>query len=458
MDIIKAMESKKVFGGYFTGVTWDNWKRFLSLLYGLDRPLEAKIGRFTGKGGYTQGEGVEEAYAICGRRGGKTSIAALIAAYAAVFQDWSQFLSPGEKGHVFLLAVNMDQAKILKDRIEALLNLTPDLRKKIRKVTIDTIELRNGISIVIKPASFRGLRGYTLVLCILEELSFWRFEESAMPDVEVVRAVKPGLSTVPGSKLIGISSPFQKMGVLYNKFKNFWGRPGSPLIWKAATVDMNPQFSKQTIKTATVEDPISAATEYGAEFRADLSSYVDPEIVDDCIPSRRRELPPMAGVKYFGAVDSSGGRADSFTMSIVYKLESQIVLACLREKVPPFNPDDVMAEFSGVFQTYKIRKILADNYAPEFVAQGFRKNGITVENTMKGKSALYLELLAALNSGTIDLLDQKRLIHQIKSLDRKTRSGRDSIDNFHGHDDLSNVVALASSMIITKSKPEIRIR
>ena len=36
-----------------------------------------------------------EAYADVGRRGGKTRIMSLVAAWLAVFEDWQQFLDPG---------------------------------------------------------------------------------------------------------------------------------------------------------------------------------------------------------------------------------------------------------------------------------------------------------------------------------------------------------------------------
>jgi hypothetical protein len=62
-------------------------------------------------------------------------------------------------------------------------------------------------------------------------------------------------------------------------------------------------------------------------------------------------------------------------------------------------------------------------------------------------------LLPLLNSGRIELLDNPRLIMQLANLERRTaRGGRDSIDHPIGqHDDVSNVVALLGSIVISSS-------
>ena len=382
MNILDAMTSKKGFGSYFTEETWANWRVYLSVLFGLPLKSEEAYTKATGLEQYTPHK-YDESWVIVGRRGGKTTCVSLIACYLALFRDYSRYLKPGEKGFIFLVAVNMDQARILKDRIEGLLRSNPVFEKLIIKVTNDQIELENGVVILVKPATYRGIRGATLCAAIMEEISFLRYEEAAIPDIEIYRALKPGLSSIPGSMLIGISSPFQQSGLLYDKHKKWYGKAGGPLIWKAPTLDMNPGFKKETIELAYKEDPIAAATEYGAEFRADLSTYVDPEIVRACVVPGRYELSPVGRVEYFGATDSSGGRSDSWTLAICHKVKDRIVLDCVREKIPPFIPDDVMSDFAAVLKTYRVRKIEADNYAPSFVTEGFRKYEIIVKNTKK---------------------------------------------------------------------------
>ena len=52
-----------------------------------------------------------------------------------------------------------------------------------------------------------------------DEAAFWSANlDSSSPDVEVITAVRPGLSTIPYSLLLIASSPYAKRGVLYSNF------------------------------------------------------------------------------------------------------------------------------------------------------------------------------------------------------------------------------------------------
>ncbi len=82
----------------------------------------------------------------------------------------------------------------------------------------------------------------------------------------------------------------------------------------------------------------------------------------------------------------------------------------------------------------------------------FNHHGIIYEAARKPKSDLYRDLLPAINSRRVDLLEDARLIAQIVGLERRTaRGGKDSIDHApNAHDDLANsmagvVAALTSS-------------
>jgi len=64
----------------------------------------------------------------------------------------------------------------------------------------------------------------------------------------------------------------------------------------------------------------------------------------------------------------------------------------------------------------------------------------------RNKSELYLEFLPIVNSGKVELLDSKRLVEQLCSLERSTArgTGRDTVDHPSGpnwHDDVANAVA-----------------
>jgi hypothetical protein len=88
--------------------------------------------------------------------------------------------------------------------------------------------------------------------------------------------------------------------------------------------------------------------------------------------------------------------------------------------------------------------VTGDRYAPGFVAEGFRGHGIRYDPSPMDKSALFLELLTAVNSGAVVLLDDDRLLRELRGLERRRGSngGRDRVDHGpNGHDDCANSAA-----------------
>jgi phage terminase large subunit-like protein len=207
MNIIDALTRKGIFAPLFREpVTWRSWAVYLQALFGLgiDDAKDRRLFRECTGLAKPPAEAVRESFVICGRRSGKSYISAIIASFLAAFRDWRPYLSPGERGWIFVIANDKAQAGIIKAYISGIFHRVACLRTLIEKETVETLELRNDVNIAVKTASFRSLRGYTILCAILEEIAFWRSEESANPDRETVAAVRPALATIPESLLIGI--------------------------------------------------------------------------------------------------------------------------------------------------------------------------------------------------------------------------------------------------------------
>ena len=201
MNIIDGIERANVFGRMFKdSSTWRPWMVFLRALFGL--PIEdpddlALLQRCTGLTEPPK-ERIRECAAICGRRSGKSFISALIAVYLAVFGDWRAYLSPGEKGMAFIIAVDRLQARIIKEYCSGILNSSKVLARMVKNDLQESIELTNNITIAIKTSSFRTVRGYSCICAILEECAFFRSELFANPDREIAAALKPFVGDDPG--------------------------------------------------------------------------------------------------------------------------------------------------------------------------------------------------------------------------------------------------------------------
>jgi len=119
------------------------------------------------------------------------------------------------------------------------------------------------------------------------------------------------------------------------------------------------------------------------------------------------------------------------------------VLDVVREHRPPFSPQGVVEAFVQLLKTYRVSAVHGDRYGGEWPREQFFRNDVQYKIETRTKSDLYREVLPAINSGRIELLDHPRLINQLCNLERRTaRSGRDSIDHPPGQqDDIINAAA-----------------
>jgi hypothetical protein len=457
MTIIEAIQDKALLRPAFKDLgTWWAWIVYLRALFNLPMKDLDDIKLFRECTGLCSppGEQVRESFVICGRRSGKSFVSALIAVFLACFKNWQPYLAPGERGHIFIIAVDKAQAGIIRRYVGGLLHGSTILKRMIEKETIESIDLKNGVSISVKTCSFRSLRGYTVLCAILEELAFWRSEDSATPDREVLAAIRPALSTIPESLLIGISTPYGRSGVLWQQFKENFGQVGRPLIWKADSRRMNPILSESLIDKAIADDPETAKAEWLAEWRSDLAAFLSGEAIEACVIPGRFELPKITGAQYYAFLDPSGGRSDSFTLGIAHLEKSEkVILDVLRERKPPFQPQGVVAEFADVLKSYHAMSAVSDRYSSEWNVEAFMEHGITIKAAEQTASELYLEFLPLIAGGQVELLDSKRLVSQLAGLERRTRAGgKDMISHYPGgHDDCANAAA-GACVLASQSK------
>lgn len=83
--------------------------------------------------------------------------------------------------------------------VKALLYGVPMLSQLVEREATEVVDLTNRISIEIHTCNFRVVRGYTVVAALLDEVAFWRSEDSANPDKEILAALRPAMATVPGA-------------------------------------------------------------------------------------------------------------------------------------------------------------------------------------------------------------------------------------------------------------------
>src|SRR5215471_7783234 len=317
----EALSDLNLLGTALAGDSWAAWRTLLVASMGesLTEDERATFRALTGRDREPL-QRVDQFAAVIGRRGGKSRAMATLACYLAGLCDHSDALVPGERGVLLCVALDQRVAKIILDYAEASFERSPILKQLIVNRTADALELANGITLEVRPASFRKLRGPTYIAVVADELAFWYVDTAyANPDVEILNAVEPGLATT-GGPLILASSPHARRGVLWDMFKRHYGADGDPLTLVAhgASRVFNPSLPQHVIDRALEKDRARASAEYLAEFRVDIEGFVSLEVVEGCVGGYV-ELGPRSDTKYRAFVDPSGGSEDSMTLALAYK-------------------------------------------------------------------------------------------------------------------------------------------
>ncbi len=444
MNIVEAIKSPKLLKPVFRDLTsWWSWICLLKAYFGLQVEDEEQILIEACTKRKTLPEaGFKELAVIAGRRSGKSFIAAVIAVFLALFHDYKPYLGPGERGSIMIIAADKAQARVIFNYVSGILHGNDVFRQCILKELRERIELNTQVDIEILTCNFRTLRGRTVVAALLDEVAFWMIE-GRNPDHEIISAIRPGMATIPTSKLILLSSPYAKRGVMYELFSKYFGKEAEDvLVWQAKSKLMNPSLDDGLIAREMEKDPVAAASEWEAIFRTDIESFVPLEWIQQAIIPNRYELPP-AGFRYSAFADASGGAVDSFTLSIAHREKDLLVQDVLKSAKPPFDPYQVVTDYCKALKQHGCSTVTSDRYAGAWVSEAFLKHGIRLIPSSMTKSEIYLAFEPLLARGQVELLDDKTLFAELRGLERRTGRGRrDTVDHGPGqHDDSANSTA-----------------
>jgi hypothetical protein len=452
LNVVDALNDPALFAPFFTGDSWTGWHTILKAAFALPM-TDGETAFFQSVAGdrLAPTDVVRELWLIAGRRAGKDSIASAVAAFAAATFNQQNKLRPGERAVVMCLAVDRDQARVILNYIRSYFTDIPLLAGMLTRETATGFELNNGIDIAIVTNNFRSVRGRAVLLAVFDECAYWRDESSAAPDEELYKAIVPALASIPGSMIIGISSPYRKSGLLYKKYKKHFGQPDDVLVIQAPTRALNPTIPQELIDRELADDPAGADAEWMANFRNDIGGWLEIALIEAAVDYGVTIRPPTH-YTYTAAADPAGGSGkDSFTCAISHNDSGTAVLDCLLEIKPPFNPIEAVTSIAGLLRSYELTEVTGDAYAADWVVSAFANGGIVYKHSERNRSEIYRDAMPLFTSGRARILDNKKLISQFGSLERKTSSmGKDKIDHGpNGHDDLCNSAALAMVLATT---------
>jgi hypothetical protein len=465
--IVETMDT--ILGDAFQGPTWDRWRAILKGAYALPMsPTERKLFEEVAERAPPT-KRVRELWVLGGRRGGKDSVASLIIADAAMRFNGRrrQFmgitlpaLRPGERATVFCLGPDRDTARIVLGYVRAYFEDNPELKAMITRDTREGFELANGCDVIVASSDFRGVRGRAVLCAVLDETAMMRDELSAKPDTELYAALRPGMRTLRDqAMMIGISTPMTRTGLLYEKFSKHYGKDDDDvLVVKATSMQLNPLLDAQDIEAEIATDPAKYRSEYLCEWRDSITNFISHEIIDAAILSGKTVLSPRPDLAYSAFLDISGGVHDSHTLAVAYKDQDGVSILATAREIKSSDTESVVAEFAAVLKSYNVTTVHGDRYGQHWVIDAFARHDIVLKHSQYDRSALYLNLVPALTSGQVKILDLPRLRSQFVALERRiTRgTGKEIVDHpSSGHDDLANAVAGALVLAATAERNKV---
>jgi hypothetical protein len=238
-----ALSDPQLLGGALGGASWAWWRVLLTAAAGEPlTPSELEIfQRVTGRENSPSAM-VEEALFLIGRRGGKDRSTSVLVAYIAGLCEHPSLVK-GERGVVLVIAPDARQAGVQLDYVEGVFRSSPLLAKLIFRRNADSLSLTNGVTVEVRAASFRRLRGLTCVAVIASEAAFWFSEDggSSNVDTEILNAIRPTLATTRGP-LVLITTPYAKRGEVWSMYSRHFGAQGDEriLVAQGTSREFNP--------------------------------------------------------------------------------------------------------------------------------------------------------------------------------------------------------------------------
>ena len=183
----------------FRAPSWGAWRVLLAIVtgqgYRLNAAQTALARQCLGTDAPFPRSPAREVWIICGRRGGKSIMSGFVAAMVALLP--LPRTAEGEFPIVSVLARNTKQARVVKNYMGAIIRRAAP--RLIRSETQGGITLATGTEIEIMSSAQASVRGRTFAAVVCDEIAhWWTKPESAYQDVEVLRAVRPGLATMEG--------------------------------------------------------------------------------------------------------------------------------------------------------------------------------------------------------------------------------------------------------------------
>lgn len=424
----------------------------LKVIYGLKlTEEELKIYRKITKNRKEFEAGIEkeEAVLVLGARSGKSLLASVIALYEGTRDKWGKYLNRGESGYIEVISTRQKQSEaIIGANCLRLMENSYNLRGLIKDSTQSELTLKNNMKIISLPCNTTAGRGLPVACLIFDEIGHF-YIEGKKADETIFNALRPRQAQFPGAKLILLSTPAAKQGLLWNFYDQGF-KISSRLTANAETLFMNPLVDRKFLEKEKARDIDNYLREFMAQFAEKVEAFLSYDLVAGAL-KLAGDLPYKEGYRYYAGIDASGlaGR-DKFSLAIAHKQGLDVYI----DKVVSWNlknPDPIMIDIKELAGIYHINNVSIDRYARGWVLAALRKIGLFV-NTRPSLAEIYVNIKSLMLGNRLFLPDNKAIKKAF--LNTSAYYGRNNAlsiaheRNAEGHSDEADAISTAVFDII----------
>lgn len=422
-----------------------------------------------------------------GRRSGKsTLLGAGLAVYFATQFDYSPYLRTSPHATIPIISPTKEQAGEVYAAIKMLFLKSPYLYETFLDGKIEgfqeefseenvkdssliggQIKLNNRVIIKVMAADVSKIRGMAVPFAILDECCFFGIEgnDTKNTDKGIYEALAPALTQfqeIPGMAMIlKISSPNGQAGLMYENFSNC--KDPDVIHFQVPTWYANPTVPVSYLEKQKKKGISYFNREYGAQYTASETSYLDPDLIDLAVIKGVERIEPSDKYRYVAAMDYAT-KDDYWTLAIGHKeyvIEDTPEGRAKKERVyidflchwrgssgSELNPANVIPEIAAYLKKYKVHYLIADQYAYAPLRTLFQREGCILKEfkvTHQSKLKYMYSMQVAVNSETMKMVANPLAVRHMKDLREKRSLTANKVRIEHAancHDDYADVIAL----------------
>ena len=396
--------------------------------------------------------------AVCGARGGKSYVlVALRLVHGMYVRDLSP-LAPGQHAAALVVAQNDGLRREVVRYAVGAVRSHPGLARTLEgEPSADAFRVRRPDGHVVEflagvaTRGGYGARGRWWTDFAMDECAFFRDQSAKVNDLEIFNA--GSARVLPGGQTILASTPWAEVGLLYDLWRENYGKPVSALVAHAPTLLLNDsQANRDIVNRARAVSPESAKCEFDAQFMTSGTTvFFDGGLIESA--TTEEPFTPQPGDVIAAGADF-GFRSDSSSLLLVAMRSDGLHVFHGVELKPqdgqPLKPSETVGTFAQAIAG-RCGYVMADQHYREAIAEHLDAHDLSYAPAPTKPADTYVRARMLMREGRVRLhpfVGRDRLIQQMREVHGKPTSGG-GLSIVHprwatgGHGDLCAALVLA---------------